>query len=67
MAGYSVTISATDAATGVINKVNASIEGMNRRVAVARAPFERFNRAVSKFGDATGIKRVSSDVGELGQ
>ncbi len=59
-AGFSVTISAVDRATETLNAVN-------KRMMALTAPAERFNKALSKFGDVSGIRRLSAGIGDLGR
>ena len=66
-AGISVTISANDAATGVINKINTGLENLNRKTAAARAPMDRMAASLGRFGRLTGISQVASDVNGLGR
>ena len=58
--GFSVTISAVD-------KASAPIEAINKRLAALSAPADRFNKAVAKFGDTSGLSRVSEGVMTLGR
>ena len=57
-AGFSVSISAVDPASATLDRVN-------KRIAALSAPAERFNRALSKFGDVTGVSRVTEGMGAL--
>src|SRR5271166_1554169 len=54
-AGYSVTISATDAATGTIDKIN-------KRLAEIRRPTEQMNRSLQKFSEVSGLKSIAKDL-----
>ncbi|MGI4939668.1 MAG: hypothetical protein ACRYHQ_03700, partial [Janthinobacterium lividum] len=67
MAGISVVISASDNATSVISKVNTGLESLNRRMVAARAPVDRMTASFGRFGQITGVSRLSSDVGNLGR
>ncbi len=49
--GYAVTISAVDRASG-------QIEAINRRLAAIRAPIDRAERAMERFGKLTGLTAV---------
>ena len=50
--GFSVTISAVDAAS-------AKLDAVSKRIAAMNAPAERFNKSLVKFGDVTGINKLS--------
>ena len=58
--GFSITIAATDNAS-------KALEGINKRLAGLSAPAERFNKALTKFGDTSGISRVAEGVSALGR
>src|ERR1700733_2071588 len=57
--GFSVTISAVDSAS-------AKLDAINKRIAAMNAPAERFNKSVAKFGDVTGITKLSEGMTQLG-
>ena len=59
MAGYSLTISATDAASGVLDGVNKRIEALNKRAAAAWAPFKHLGDSVERFTKVSGIDRIA--------
>ncbi len=67
MAGISVVISASDNATGVLNKVNTGLENLNRRALAARAPMDRMADSLGRFGRLTGVERIASDINGLGR
>jgi muramidase (phage lysozyme) len=58
-AGFSVRISAVDAATATLDKIN-------KRIAAMSAPAERFNKSMAKFGDVSGITKLSEGMSSLG-
>jgi muramidase (phage lysozyme) len=58
--GFAVAISATDNASKTLDSVN-------KRLAALSAPAERFNKALTKFGDVSGISRVAEGVQSLGR
>lgn len=53
--GFSVSISAVDNASKVI-------DGLNKRIARANAPVERLQRSFSKLADNTGVRAVSREM-----
>jgi hypothetical protein len=57
--GFSVTIGATDNAS-------RTIDGINKRLASLTAPADRLNRSISKFGDVSGISRLSQGFKDFG-
>ena len=57
---FAISISATDNAS-------KALDGINKRLAALSAPAERFNKALTRFGDTSGISRVAEGVGELGR
>lgn len=59
MAGFSVTISATDNVTKTIDQINRKMQGMV-------APWQRLGGAISKLADNTGVTRMARAVGDLG-
>jgi hypothetical protein len=56
--GFSVTISAVDAASKTIDGVNKKIQSMS-------APAEKLSKSLGKFGDVTGINRLAEGFGNL--
>jgi hypothetical protein len=56
MPGYAVTYSVVDNAT-------KNIDAINRRIMQMRAPMERMSRSVSKFVDASGLRKVADGFG----
>ncbi len=50
--GFAVSISAIDNAS-------KTLDAVNRRIAALSAPMERFNRSVDKFGEVTGVSRLT--------
>lgn len=58
--GYAISITATDSATKVI-------DGVNKRLASLSAPAERFNKSLSKFGEVSGLSRVTEGIRDLGR
>lgn len=56
--GYSVTITAVDAATATIDRVNKRIEDMQRPFKRVHASLENMQRSFAKFGDLTGITKI---------
>lgn len=57
---FSISITAVDGASKVF-------EGLNKRIQGMTAPAQRFNKALSKFGDVSGLSRVTEGVRSLGQ
>ena len=53
--GFAITVTAVDQASAQFDKINKSIARMS-------APAEQFNRQVSKFGDVSGITRMTDGV-----
>lgn len=58
--GFAISITAVDKTAG-------ALDGINKRLAKLSAPAERFSKALSKFGDVSGINRVSEGFGSLGR
>ncbi|MGI4939847.1 MAG: hypothetical protein ACRYHQ_04655, partial [Janthinobacterium lividum] len=58
-AGTSVTISAVDGVTAVI-------DGINKKLASFSAPFEKMSKQLSKFSDVSGLQRVGKSFGDIG-
>ena len=58
--GFSISIKAVDQTAG-------ALDGINKRLARLNAPAERFNKALAKFGDTSGLSRVSESVRDLGK
>jgi hypothetical protein len=56
--GFSISISAVDKST-------STLDALNKRLAALNAPTEKFNRALNKFGDVSGISRVSEGFASL--
>ena len=65
--GYSVVISATDAASGVLDGVNKRVEALNKRVALAAAPFKRLHENLDKFARVTGLDRIATGFKDVGE
>ena len=63
--GYSLTISATDAASGVIDGVNKRIEALNKRAAAAWAPFKHLGDSVERFAKVSGIDKIAGAFGDV--
>jgi Phage tail lysozyme len=57
--GFGVTISLIDAAS-------PKLDALNKRIAAMTAPAERFNRSMKKFGEVSGISRVTEGIRGLG-
>ncbi len=57
--GFSIAITATD-------KASASLDSINKRIAALNAPAERFNKALARLGDTTGLSRLTEGVRGLG-
>jgi hypothetical protein len=51
---------------GVVDSASAKIDALNKRIAALNAPADRFNRSMAKFGEVSGINRVSEGVKGLG-
>ena len=67
--GYSITITAVDKATTTVDAINKRFEQMNKRIALARAPFDQMEQSFSKFTKVTGLARIAtgfSDVAKQG-
>lgn len=58
--GFSISIKAVDQTAGPLDSIN-------KRLARLSAPAERFNKSVAKFGEVSGINRVSEGFGSLGR
>ena len=65
MAGYSIVISATDAASGAINRVNERIVALNKRVALAAAPFNRLQASLEKLAKVSGLGAIAAGFGDI--
>lgn len=63
--GVSVVITASDLATGTINRVNSALARFGRLGGLAPAA-ERFAGAVRRFGDASGLNRVAAGFRDIG-
>lgn len=57
--GFSVSISALDNAS-------KTIDGINKRIHALTAPAEKFNKSLGKFGEVSGIRRLSEGMKDLG-
>ena len=66
-----IRIGAVDTATGVIDKINARIErftgAFQKRFDEAAAPVRRMQASLAKFGDVSGLNRVTEGVRGLGR
>jgi hypothetical protein len=57
--GFAVKIAATDNATPILDKIN-------KRIAALTAPAERTSRSLAKFGEVSGINKLTEGMGFLG-
>jgi hypothetical protein len=57
--GFGVSISAIDNATKTIDRINKQLSGLS-------APAEKFNKAASRFGDVSGLNKLTEGMGALG-
>lgn len=64
-AGYAVTISAKDAASGTFDTINKRIEAMTKRVTAAKAPYERLGLSLEKLSRASGVDRIATGFNDL--
>lgn len=55
---YSITV-------GVVDNASKYIEGINKRLAAAQAPFNRLSKAIGKFADLSGITKVNNGLKAL--
>jgi hypothetical protein len=58
--GFSITISAADAAS-------AKIDQINRKIASMRASVDRVSKSIAKFGDTTGITALGKGMRDVAQ
>lgn len=65
--GYSVTIGVVDRATKGIDAINKRLENVHKRVAAARAPFDRFSQSLSKLSKLSGMDRVGRVMRDVGR
>ena len=65
MAGYAVTISATDAATRTINAINGRVEALTKRLTDAQAPYKRLGENIEKLARVSGIGKIASGFTDL--
>ena len=65
MAGYAVTISAKDAATGTLDSINKRVEGLTKRFKDAQAPYKRLGENIDKLVKVSGIGRIAAGFTDL--
>ena len=67
MAGYSITISAVDAASGVLERLNKRMGALNEEVANAAIPFQRLGENLQTFAEVTGIDKIATGFTNVAQ
>jgi hypothetical protein len=50
----------------VVDKASSRLDAINRRIAALRAPAERFNRSLAKFGQVSGLSQTAEGIRNLG-
>lgn len=64
-AGFAITISAVDAATGVIERINKRILELNARITAAGAPMRRFGESLQTFTKVTGLDKIATGFADI--
>ena len=64
-AGFAVTISATDRASGTFDAINKRMAAFNKEVARARAPFDQLSTNFAKLTKTTGLDKISGGMQEV--
>ena len=67
MPGYSITVSAADAASNVLDGINGRLAALNKRAAAGFAPFTRLGDSVAKFAQVSGIDKIAGGIAEVGK
>ena len=65
--GYRIVISATDAASGVLDQANKRVEALNKRVAEAHAPFKRLGENFATFTKVSGLDKIATGFGNVAE